>query len=115
MQDVIRQMPQLEQLGAEAVYQAAKAFTPAQQAAPVQSSPESLLADPNFVSQILQNEQITQQVVNQYLQTRQQTNNAVPNVMANQPGGSIPQTPQEKPKSLRDGTKLLQNFLGINR
>lgn len=109
MQEILQQNPALANVpnAMEQVYFMARG-------ASVQASPEQLLSDPNFLQQhVLNNEQIRQQIVNSYLQNKQQTNQQVPPVMGNQPGGAAPATPPTSPKSIAEAGKAFRAFLGI--
>lgn len=108
MKQLIQEMPHLAQHGLESVYQLAKRSQPTPQ-----PTPEQLLGDPAFREKVFQNQDITQQVVSQYLQSKQQTNQQIPNVMAGQPGGSAPSAPETRPTDIRGGSKAWLRSLGL--
>lgn len=119
--DFVQHVPQIRQLfqqnpaladmpgGMEYAYLAAKGMTAQSQPAP---TPEQMLQDPNFIQQILGNEQIRNQMISQYVTNRSDTNQQIPPVMGNQPGGSPPAMPPEEPKSWRDATKAFLSSMG---
>lgn len=107
MQQIINQQPQLAELGLETVYKIAKADnTP-------NYTPDQLLNDPTFRQQILGREDIRNEIINGYVQNRQQTNQQVPPMMGTQPGGSAPVMQGNAPRTLREGSKAFLASLGI--
>lgn len=109
MQQIVEQNPGLAELpnALEVLYLMAKGMT-----AQPQPTPEQLLSDPQFRQKILQDESIRNEVLKQYMQSKQQTNQQTPPVMGRQPGGTAPAAPEEQPKTLRDGTRAFLRWLG---
>lgn len=105
MQAVIDQNPKLAELGLETVYMVAKG----QNTRP--TNVESLLQDPAFKQSLMGNEQFKNEVINAYMQSRSQSNQQIPPVMGNQPGGSTPTIPEQKPKSIGEASKMFTRFL----
>lgn len=110
MKDVIEQYPHLADQGLETVYLVAKGQV--SQQPPI--TPEQMMSDPQFRQQVMQNEQIRNEMISQYMQQRQQTNSQAPPLMGNQPGGQIPAMPENQPKTLREASKMFSRYLGIN-
>lgn len=108
MQELIQQSPQLAEMGLETVYWATKGRT-----AQPTYTPEQLVNDPNFRQKLVQNETLRNEVVSQYLQQSQERNNNTPPVMGNQPGGNAPAVPENRPKSLREASKMFSKYLGL--
>lgn len=112
MRDLLTEMPHLGEQGLETLYLITKGKT-AQ--APTQAqTPEQLMQDPAFIAQIMQNEQIRNQIVQQHVTQRQQINQQIPFVMGNQPGGQAPTMPENKPQSIREGSKMFLKSMGFN-
>lgn len=108
MQEVLRENPALEQMGLETVYLAAKGKTA--QSAP---TPEQMLADPNFRQMVMSNPEISQQIVSSYLSQKQQSQSQVPPLMGASTGGQMLATPENRPTSIRGGSKAFLNWLGM--
>jgi hypothetical protein len=112
IQQLINEMPQLAEQGLETLYYVAKGRS-AQTAQPA-PTPEQLIQDPNFVQQyVLNNPNIQQQMISNYVNQRQQTNQQTPVVMAGHPGGQPPAMPEQKPKTIGEGSKAFRKFLGL--
>lgn len=106
MQEVIDKNPKLAELGLETVYMVAKG----QNAQPTPGV-EQLLQDPAFKQNLMANEQFKNEIINQYMQNRTTTNQQIPPVMGNQPGGSTPTIPAQSPKSIGEASKMFSRFL----
>lgn len=111
MQQIVQSNPNLASQGLETVYWVAKG----QNVQPQQPTytPDQLLQDPQFRQQLLGDEKLRNEIVSSYMQQRQQTNQQVPPVMGNQPGGSPPAMPDEKPKTIREASKMFSRYLGL--
>lgn len=112
MQQLVQQNPQLAEQGLETVYWVARGQQA--QAQPTYT-PEQMLNDPQFRQQLLGNEGLRNEIVSTYMQQRQQTNQQVPPVMGNQPGGSPPAMPEQRPKSIREASKMFSKYLGLGQ
>lgn len=110
MQEVLQQNPALQDMGLETVYLAAKGKTA--QAQP-QVTPEQMLADPNFRQMVMSNPEISQQIVSQYLSQKQTTQAQTPPVMGATTGGQMLASPENKPTSIRGGSKAFLQWLGM--
>lgn len=108
MHELLQEMPHLAEHGLEGIYHLAKRMQPQPQ-----PGPEQLLNDPNFVSQFMQKPEIQQQFLSQYLQEKQASQQQAPTVMSGQPGGTLPTSPESRPKDLRSATHALKRHLGI--
>lgn len=113
MRDLLADMPHLGDQGLETLYLVAKGKTA--QMAPAAPAPtaEQLMQDPAFIQQIMQNEQVRNQVVQQYMSQRQQTNQQIPFVMGSQPGGQAPSVPEDRPQSIREASKMFLKSMGL--
>lgn len=99
-----------EQLGLERVYLMAKGQAGLQQ--PPAPQPEQMLQDPNFLNQyVLNNPQIQQQIVQNYMAQKQQSQ--PPKVMGNTSGGAQSLASEERPKSIGEASRLLRKSWGI--
>lgn len=78
-----------------------------------QPTPDQMLNDPQFQQQIVQNPDIRNQVVGQYVGQKQQQYQQTPNVMGAQSGGQAPSLPQNSPTSISEGSKLFRKYLGF--
>jgi len=119
-QDFYNSIPQVQQLvnelgeaeteriGLENVYLMARgrsAVAPAPQ-------PQQLVNDPNFLNQyVLNNPQIQQQIIDQYLQGK--VSQQPPVVLSNQSGASQPLAQEHKPRSIGEASKLYRKSLGL--
>jgi hypothetical protein len=108
IQKVLEQNPELADRpgGLEDAYYRAKA-----QAASPAPTMDQLLNDPGFVQNLLQNQQIQNQFLNQYMQNRQAINQQTPPVMGRQ-GGFTPQTPESSPTTLREASRQFMKTQG---
>jgi hypothetical protein len=78
------------------------------------ANPAQLAQDPNFVQQyVLNNPQLQNQVVQNYLQQKQTVNQQVPVTMGRGAGGVTPQTPEDAPTTLREASRQFMKNLGI--
>lgn len=111
MQQLLQTQPHLADMGLETVYLIARGQSA--QAQP-QYTPEQLLNDPTYKQQIVGNEQIRNEIISQYMSNRQQANQQIPPVIGNQPGGGSPAMPENRPKTLKEGSKAFARFLGMN-
>lgn len=93
----------LEQAYYRAVAEKARAMNPAQ-----------LAQDPNFLNQyVLNNPNVQTQMMNQYFQQKQQTNQQIPVTMGRGAGGFTPQTPDSSPTTLREASRAFLKNLGV--
>lgn len=112
MQAALQANPKLADLGLETVYLVAKGAQ--SNAAPQQMpTPQQLLSDPNFKQHVFGNEQIRNEIIQQYMTNRTQSNQQIPPVMGNQPGGNPPAMPEQRPKSIREASNAFSKFLGL--
>lgn len=77
-------------------------------------TPEQLLQDRDFQQQILSNEQIRNQVLQQYTQQKQQINSNVPPMMGGSPGGASPAFQQQAPRTLSEASRAFRRSLGLS-
>lgn len=76
-------------------------------------SPDQLLNDPRFIQQyVLSNQQVQEQILNQYFSQKQQTNQQIPNVMG-RGGGFTPQTPESSPTTLKEASRQFMKMKGF--
>lgn len=111
MQEVLRTNPQLADQGLETVYFVARGQN-FQQQAPT-PTPEQLLNDPAFRTQLMDNEKFRNEIISNYMQNRTNTNQQVPPVMGSQTGGNAPSIPENRPTSIREASKLFAKSLGF--
>lgn len=122
MQQLVAAMPDLENLGLEKVYHLAKTMNAS--AAPTQPQAEPVITPTppatqatqtpdDIKAQLMNDPEFKNQLFAQMLQERQQQQAAIPPVIGNQAGGSIPTMPENKPKSIRDGSKALLRHFGL--
>lgn len=111
MQQILEERPDIGNRddALETVYWMAKGQTAAQQ-----PSPEQLLSDPNFQQQILTNEQIRNQILQQYATQKQQTNQNIPPVMGRNPSGQSPAYREQAPRTLAEGSRAFRRSLGLS-
>ena len=96
-----------EQIGLERIYLMAKGTSTT-----TQPDPQQLIQDPNFLQQyVLNNPQIQQQFLQQYMSQKQQTQ--PPKVMGNTYGGTQSLASEQRPKSIGEASKLLRKSWGI--
>lgn len=111
MQKVIEEMgeAEAEKIGLERVYLIAKGMN----SQPVhQPRPEELLQNQEFVNQhILNNPQIQQQIMQNYMNGKQQTQ--PPKVMGNTYGGAQTLASQNRPKSISDASKMARKYFNV--
>lgn len=94
------------QVGLENLYFRAKALS--------QPDPNQFLNDPQFITQhVMNNEQIRNQLYNEFMRTKQQTQPKAP-VMGNQYGGQASFANQSTPKSLEEAGKLARQYFNQN-
>lgn len=79
---------------------------------PQQSIAQQLLGDQNFLAQIAANPQLQQIIISNYLKGVNTTQNQVPMMIGNQPGGQPPSTPPFEPKNVKEAGKGFRAFLG---
>lgn len=111
MQELVSELGEqtTEQLGLERVYLMAKGQSAQVQPTP---SPDQLLQDPNFVNQyVLNNPQIQQQILQNYMQQKQQSQ--PPKVMGNTYGGTQSLAGEARPKSISEASRLLRKSWGV--
>ena len=78
-----------------------------------QASPQQMAQDPQFLNQyVYNNPNVQNQMVGQYLQNKQQTNQQIPTVMGRGAGGFTPQTPDSSPTTLREASRGFLKNLG---
>lgn len=115
--DFANQMSQLEtqqpgiadKVGLENLYLMAKGMT-VQQA----PTPDQLMQDPNFRNRLLADQSFQQEVMKQYMATKQQSNQQTPPVMGTQVGGGQAPTMQANtPKTLGEASKAFAKSLGL--
>lgn len=111
MQEILRANPQLADQGLETVYFVARGQQTSQQAPT--PTPEQLLNDPQFRTQLMGNEQFRNEIISSYMQTRTNTNQQVPPVMGNQPGGNPPAIPENRPTSIKEASRMFAKSLGF--
>lgn len=104
MQQLIEEMPELAQHGLESVYHFAKRAQPAQ--AP---TPEQLLSDPNFLQEMMQNQDVKTQVLSKWMQEKQ--GQPAPTIMGG--GGQFTTATDPSPKDLRTGSAAFKRYLGL--
>lgn len=76
-------------------------------------TPEQLAQDPDFINQyVMNNPQVQTQIVQQYLQQKQQGNQQIPPVMGRGTGGFTPQTPENSPQTLREASRQFMKSIG---
>jgi hypothetical protein len=110
MQQIIDANPHYAELpnAIEAVYLQAKG-----QAALAQPTREQLLNDPAFLQEIYANENIRNQVMQNYSQQKLQTNKSLPNMMGTNPGSQTPISAGErKPQTLQEATAAARRYRG---
>lgn len=108
MQVLLQENPQLSEFpnAIDSLYFMAKG-----RAAQTAPQPEQLLNDPSFQQQIIQNEQIRNMVLQNYQQTKLQSQPPV--VMAQQVASQTPTSLGEKrPKTLAEASAAFMNYLG---
>jgi hypothetical protein len=112
--EVAKQFPEMAQDPAniKQLYYMAKGMSGEGQQQQQSMNPQDLLKDPNFVNQILQNENIRNQVISQYANNKQQTNSQIPPIMGGHAGGQPPSMPEDKPKTISDATQRMMKWLG---
>ena len=78
--------------------------------------PAQLAQDPQFLQQyVYNNPQVQTQMVNQYLQNKQQQQQQIPVNMGRGAGGQTPQTPESSPTNLREASKQFMRQYGIRQ
>ena len=78
------------------------------------TNPAQLAQDPQFIQQyVMNNPQVQGQVVQQYLQQKQQTNAQLPTSMGRGAGGFTPQTPDASPQTLKEASRQFLKNLGV--
>ena len=104
-----------EQIGLEGLFLMARGAAQQQQQPqqPQQMpSPDQLVNDPNFVqNHIMNNEQLRQQIINDYLQGKQQ--NRPPKTINNRQGGAPSLNQVKRPKSIGEAGKLARQYGGF--
>lgn len=73
---------------------------------------EQMMNDPQFLQQVAQNPQVRDQILDSYMNQKFQNRQQIPNVMGAATGAQMPTMPQNSPKTLRESTKALQQFMG---
>jgi hypothetical protein len=77
------------------------------------TDPAQIAQDPQFLQQyVLNNPNVQQQIMNQYFQTKQQTNQQIPVTMGRNAGGFTPQTPDASPQTLKEASRAFLKQLG---
>jgi len=110
MQEIIDANPEFANLpnAIEAVYLQAKG-----RAALAQPTREQMLNDPAFLQEIYANENIRNQVMQNYSQQKLQTNKSLPNMMGTNPGSQTPISAGErKPQTLSEATAAARRYRG---
>jgi hypothetical protein len=105
MQEIIQSIGEerAEQLGLENVYYMARGRAP-------QPNPQDMFNDVNFVKQqVMNNEQIRNELLKEFMNNKQQRQPQVP-VMGNNQGGQTPYAGQVRPKSISEATRLAQQY-----
>lgn len=100
MQEVLNSNPNIAQMpnGLEIAYNMARGQN--------YQDPSAMLQDQSFVQQnILGNQDIKNQIIQEYLQSLKQGQQA-PTVINSQPGGAIPMTPENKPQTIKDARDI---------
>ena len=78
-----------------------------------QRSPQQMAQDPQFLNQyVYNNPNVQGQVIGNYLQNKQQTNQQLPTTMGRGAGGFTPQTPEQSPQTLREASRGFLKQLG---
>jgi hypothetical protein len=78
------------------------------------TSPAQLAQDPQFLNQyVMNNPNVQTQMLNQYFQQKQQTNQQVPVAMGRGAGGFTPQSPDSSPQTLREASRAFLKNLGV--
>lgn len=78
------------------------------------TNPAQLAQDPQFLNQyVVNNPQVQNQVVGNYLQGKQQVNAQLPNNMGRGTGGMTPQSPEASPTTLREASRQFLKNLGV--
>ena len=88
----------------EALYQTAKSLHK-----PAQLTPEQLINDPSYRQKILADPNIKNEILKSHVTAVKE--GQPPLVIGAQPGGLIPATPSEKPKSVREATSMVNRWL----
>lgn len=109
MQQIFQANPNLDVQDIESVYFEAKGRLGSSQ-----PTPEQMMSDPNFIQQIMSNEQIRNQVLAQYQQQKQQTNQQTPFVMGGSKGGQAPSLGATTPTTIEEGGKAFREWLRQN-
>ena len=71
---------------------------------------EQLLADPNFIKQIIANPQIQQSIISNYVNGVNNGQSQMPVMIGNQPGGQAPSAPDFQPKNIREAGKAFRSW-----
>lgn len=99
---------EVERIGLERVYLMAKGMSVNTQP---QLNPEQIFSDETFVNEyIAKNPAVQQAVINDYLANKK--NNQPPRVMSNDSGASLSLTPEQRPKSIAESSRLLRKSWG---
>lgn len=108
IQSLVEQFPEYaNEGGLENAYYRAKAMKGS-------VNPAQLAQDPQFLQQyVLSNPEVQSQVVGQYFQQKQQTNQQVPVTMGRGAGGFTPQTPESSPQTLKEASRMFLKNLGV--
>jgi hypothetical protein len=107
IQEVIQQVGEdrAEELGLENLYYMAKGRIQ-------QPNPQELFNDVNFVKQqVMSNEQLKNELLKEFMQNRQQSQPKAP-VMGSNQGGTQSYTPQVRPRSIEEATRMARQFYG---
>lgn len=108
IQEVIQEFgnERAEQLGLENLYHIAKGRVQ-------QPNPQDLFNDVNFVKQqVLSNEQLKNELLKEFMQNKQQSQPKAP-VMGGNQGGQTPYTPQVRPRSIEEATRMAKQYYGF--
>jgi hypothetical protein len=112
MQEVLNENPHLEKLpnALDVLYAMAKV----RNAAEVPTF-DTMLQDPQYQKQVLENEQIRNLVFQNYQQQKIQTNQQLPSLMGNPVGSQIPMSAGEQaPRTLSEATRNWLRSTGQN-
>ena len=105
--NLISQMPPDQ--AAKTVYDMAKSSYTPPTPAPVQKTPQEMLADPEFQKIVMADPNINKAIIQQYAQ--QIKAGQPPVVIGSQPGGQPPATPGESPRNAKEATKMANAWL----
>lgn len=107
MQNILNSRPELGEHpnGIEMIYHMARGKN--------YQNPDNLVSDENFMNKMVNNPDVRNKVISEYLQTVNKGQQA-PVVIAGQPGGTMQITPENRPKTLAEATAMAEKMFGAN-